>query len=123
MDRVRHLAAFAPRVRAAAGRIGGPRMCILTLFKPGVTPDLLALRAGAAANPDGHGYAVVADGRILTGHGLDPDAVIDQFATVRAEFPDTAALFHSRLATHGAVCADNCHPFVVGGDERTVLAH
>ncbi|RDI45304.1 class II glutamine amidotransferase [Nocardia mexicana] len=98
-------------------------MCILTFYRPGVTPDLVALHAGAIVNPDGHGYAVVADDRILVGHGLDPDRVIDEFATVRAEFPDTPALFHSRLATHGTVSVDNCHPFIVGGDERTVLAH
>lgn len=98
-------------------------MCILTFFKPGITPDLGALAAGADVNPDGHGYAVVADDRIITGHGLDPDEVIDEFATVRARFPHTPALFHSRLATHGHIGTDNCHPFLVGGDERTVLAH
>ncbi|WP_067903717.1 class II glutamine amidotransferase [Nocardia vaccinii] len=98
-------------------------MCILTFFKPGIIPDLHTLAAGAAVNPDGHGYAVIADDRIITGHGLNPDEVIDEFAAVRARFPDTRALFHSRLATHGRITTDNCHPFLVGGDERTVLAH
>ncbi|WP_280335038.1 class II glutamine amidotransferase [Nocardia wallacei] len=98
-------------------------MCILTFFRPGITPDLLALQAGAAVNPDGHGYAVVAGDRILVGHGLDPDPVIHQFAALRDQFPDTPALFHSRLATHGEIADDNCHPFYVGGDERTVMAH
>jgi glutamine amidotransferase len=32
-------------------------------------------------------------------------------------------MFHSRLGTHGGCGPDNCHPFPVGGDERTVLAH
>ncbi|MBF6063550.1 class II glutamine amidotransferase [Nocardia terpenica] len=98
-------------------------MCILTFFPPGATPNLDALAGGAIANPHGHGYAVLADDALVVGHGLDPATVITEFAAVRAEFPDTPALFHSRLATHGRVSADNCHPFALGGDERTVLAH
>ncbi|MGV9678835.1 class II glutamine amidotransferase [Nocardia sp. NPDC003482] len=98
-------------------------MCILTFYRPGITPDLDALAAGAFANPDGHGYALVADDRILVGHGLDPREVITEFVSARAAFPDSFALFHSRLATHGTVTTDNCHPFYVGGDKRTVLAH
>lgn len=98
-------------------------MCILTFYKPGVTPDLEALRDGAAANPHGHGYAVVADDRIIVGHGLDANLVIDEFAYVRAIFPDTPALFHSRFATHGSITERNCHPFALGADERTVMAH
>lgn len=98
-------------------------MCILSFYKPGVTPDLAALRDGALANPHGHGYAVVADDRILVGRGLDAAAVIEEFAAVRARFPNTPALFHSRFATHGYITEHNCHPFTVGGDPRTVLAH
>lgn len=98
-------------------------MCILTFYKPGITPDLDALRDGALANPHGHGYAVVAGNRILTGHGLDAESTITEFAATRARFPDQPALFHSRLATHGTVDLANCHPFRLGGDKRTVLAH
>ncbi|WP_327141295.1 hypothetical protein [Nocardia sp. NBC_01327] len=98
-------------------------MCILSFYKPGIAPDLETLRDGAAANPHGHGYAIVADDRILVGRGLNADAVINEFASVRALFPDTPALFHSRFATHGYVSEQNCHPFAFGGDERTVLAH
>ncbi|MGF6886711.1 putative glutamine amidotransferase [Nocardia sp. GAS34] len=98
-------------------------MCILTFYKPGVTPDLTALATGAAVNPDGHGYAVVADNHIIVGHSMNPDRAIDEFAAVRARFPDTPALFHSRLATAGRIDTANCHPFFLGKDERTVLAH
>ncbi|MEV6072057.1 hypothetical protein AB0L82_36425 [Nocardia sp. NPDC052001] len=98
-------------------------MCILSFYKPGIAPDLDALRDGAAANPHGHGYAVVADDHIVVGRGLDVDAVITEFAATRALFADQPALFHSRLATHGIINEQNCHPFAVGGDARTVLAH
>ncbi|MGW5105951.1 hypothetical protein [Nocardia sp. NPDC004123] len=32
-------------------------------------------------------------------------------------------MFHSRFATHGFITNQNCHPFAIGGDERTVMAH
>lgn len=97
-------------------------MCILTFVKPGISPNLDALRGGAVANPHGHGYAIITDNTITTGRGLDAEAVITEFAAVRARYPDGPALFHSRFATHGPRTVENCHPFTVGG-ERTVLAH
>jgi hypothetical protein len=123
MDRLHHLGALAPGLLPAAGRNGGPRMCILTFVKPGISPDLDALCNGALANPHGHGYAIVTDDAIAIGRGMNTAAAISEFAQVRARFPDGAALFHSRLATHGPRTVENCHPFLVGGDERTVLAH
>lgn len=98
-------------------------MCILSFYKPGIRIDPDALRDGAMANPHGHGYAVVAGDRVLVGKGLHIEPVIDEFLSARAQFPDQPALFHSRLATHGYVDTDNCHPFTLGGDKRTVLAH
>ncbi|WP_406238501.1 hypothetical protein [Nocardia sp. NBC_01009] len=98
-------------------------MCILTFLKPGFSPDLDALRGGAIANPHGHGYAIITGDTITVGRGMDPEAVITEFASVRTQYPEGPALFHSRLATHGVRSVENCHPFVVGGDVRTVLAH
>ncbi|MEV0766132.1 class II glutamine amidotransferase [Nocardia sp. NPDC050435] len=98
-------------------------MCLLTYLPAGIAPDLTALVRGAVHNPHGHGYAVVAGDRILVGHGLDAARVIAEFDTVRARFSDGPALFHSRYATKGAIDLGNCHPFHLGGDGRTVLAH
>ncbi|MFE9324033.1 hypothetical protein ACIHDR_41640 [Nocardia sp. NPDC052278] len=98
-------------------------MCMLTFFKPGAAPDVTALRNGALSNPHGHGYALITDTTITTGHSLDAETALAEFAALRVEYPDGAALFHSRFATHGKPTIDNCHPFTVGGDERTVLAH
>lgn len=98
-------------------------MCLLTFIPASVAPDPAALRHGAEANPHGHGFAVIAGPVIVTGHGMNADEVIDLFARVRAQHPRGPALFHSRYATHGIRTVDNCHPFPLGGDKRTVLAH
>ncbi|MFF5037350.1 class II glutamine amidotransferase domain-containing protein [Nocardia salmonicida] len=98
-------------------------MCILTFIKPSIVADYDALAAGAEANPHGHGWAVHAGDRLVIGHGLDPKITITEFAQARMLFPDGPALFHSRFATHGKQTTANCHPFAIGGDKRSVLAH
>ena len=98
-------------------------MCLLTFLPPDVQPDLSALINGAAVNDDGHGFAVVTHGRLLVQHGMHAEAMIAAFAAARRAHPQGPALFHSRLGTHGARTVANCHPFPVGGDDRTVIAH
>jgi hypothetical protein len=98
-------------------------MCMLTYVPAGIQPDTDALGNGVERNQDGHGYAVVAGNRIIVGHSLDPEIMIKEFAAVRERHPDGPALFHSRFGTHGGVTKANCHPFRVGGDRRTVMAH
>jgi hypothetical protein len=104
-------------------------MCMLTVYPAGVGVHVGRIENGADINDDGHGFAIVDLGdrvrppRILRGGGMDSRAVIAEFAELRAAFPAGPALFHSRWATHGYVGVANCHPFTVGGDPRTVLAH
>ncbi|MFC9434769.1 class II glutamine amidotransferase [Nocardia sp. NPDC057030] len=98
-------------------------MCLLTYVPAGIAPDPQALLIGAATNPHGHGFAVLAEGHIIVGHSMNAEIAIDQFTAVRARHPERAALFHSRFATHGVRSLQNCHPFTLGGDRRTVLAH
>jgi glutamine amidotransferase len=96
---------------------------MLTYFPPGVQPDLDALANGADFNDDGHGFAIVTPGRLVVRHGMDSHRLIERFGEFRAQNPDGPALFHSRFATHGTRGRANCHPFRVGHDPRTVLAH
>lgn len=100
-------------------------MCLLTFFPAGVEPDIAALYIGAENNPDGHGYAIVdvKRNRIITYRGLDEDRVIQRFIKERIKYPDGPALFHSRIGTAGKMKKQNCHPFYVGDDRRTVIAH
>jgi len=54
---------------------------------------------------------------------MNPDTSINRFIEMRSKYLDGYAMWHARLATHGSMTVDNCHPFKVGGDERTYLAH
>lgn len=98
-------------------------MCLLTFLPAGVTPDPTALLNGAAINDDGHGFAVLTDDHIIVRRGMHAEALVEAFDAVRRAHPHGPALFHSRLGTHGEYSLDNCHPFPLGGDSRTVLAH
>lgn len=98
-------------------------MCLLSYFPPGTAPDPAALRVGARINSHGHGFAVVTPGHVIVGHGLDSEQIIEEFLRVRTRHRAGPALFHSRYATHGAIELTNCHPFRLGADARTVLAH
>jgi len=98
-------------------------MCLLTFLPEGVMPDPDALRRGAERNPDGHGLAIVAGDRLIVRRGMSSNTMIDKMVRLRQHHLDGPALFHSRLATHGRRTLANCHPFPVGGDRRTVLAH
>ncbi|MFC8532061.1 class II glutamine amidotransferase [Nocardia sp. NPDC057227] len=98
-------------------------MCLLTYYPAGVAPDALTLAYGAVANPHGHGHAVLTDTAILTGHSMTAETAIAQFLTIRNQHPEGPALFHSRYATKGERGLGNCHPFYLGSDRRTVLAH
>lgn len=87
-----------------------------------------ALTEGARYNDDGHGFALIypdSDGndQIAVGHGMDGPSVIRRFARLRAAYPDSPALFHSRIGTAGRSATVNCHPFFLGDSSNTVLAH
>ena len=104
-------------------------MCMLTFLPPGILPNTDRLRNGTESNRDGHGWAIVvletADtpAHILTGHSMNPTAAIEAFRLTREKHPEGPALFHSRYTTGGLVDESNCHPYVVNGDARTILAH
>jgi glutamine amidotransferase len=98
-------------------------MCLLTFLPAGVMPDVAELWHGTQVNTDGHGFALVDGGRLMVRRGMDADRVLEEFVLARHRRPHGPALFHSRLGTHGGCGVDNCHPFAVGGDARTVVAH
>lgn len=98
-------------------------MCLLTFLPPGVMPDPVALLNGAMTNHDGHGFAIVEGNNLVVRRGMNATELVDAFVHLRHRHPTGPALFHSRFSTHGDTGLDNCHPFPIGGDPRTVLAH
>jgi len=97
-------------------------MCLLTFMHAGCTPDINDLKTGADNNPDGFGFAIHAGTHIVHASGLNFDAVLDRFLTERQNHSGPA-LFHSRITTHGGTSLENCHPFQVGRDTNTIMAH
>lgn len=98
-------------------------MCLLCVMKPNETPTREQLKTAAVANPHGFGYAFHVGDRIITGRGMDADEVIDRFLRIREGLPNTWAMFHARITTHGQTNKANCHPFRMGGDPSTVIGH
>lgn len=97
-------------------------MCMITYVPRGVEVPTREILNGATWNDMGHGWAVIADtGLILTGRFWDAEAAVETFNATRKEYMEYPAVFHSRLATHGAVSLHNVHPFPVG--KFAVVAH
>jgi len=98
-------------------------MCLLVVSSPNATPKKSELETSACNNPHGFGYAVIANGQIITGRGMSAKKMIREFLAVRKQYPNGYAMFHARYATHGVKNEQNCHPFPVGGRTDTYLAH
>jgi hypothetical protein len=98
-------------------------MCLLVVCKPNSTPSKQDLHNGACSNPHGYGFAIVADGRIITERSMSAKKSIRRFLQLREQYPNGYAMWHARYATHGVKNEQNCHPFQVGDDTQTYLAH
>lgn len=98
-------------------------MCLLVVCKPNSTPSREDLHNGACSNPHGYGFAIVADGKIITERSMSAKKSIRRFLQLREQYPNGYAMWHARYATHGVKNEQNCHPFQVGDDTQTYLAH
>jgi len=98
-------------------------MCLLVVCKPNAIPKREELTEGACSNPHGYGFAMVIDGKIFRYRTMSARKAVNKFLHMREQNPHGYAIWHARYATHGVKNEDNCHPFQVGGDTDTVLAH
>jgi hypothetical protein len=48
---------------------------------------------------------------------------VSKFLELREQYPSGYAIWHARYATHGVKNEDNCHPYQVGDDTNSFLAH
>jgi glutamine amidotransferase len=83
------------------------------------------LENSALNNPHGFGFAIVipSEKRIHVERTMNADTSIARFIKMRGIYPEGYAMWHARFATHGSTTVDNCHPFMVGNDSKTYLAH
>lgn len=100
-------------------------MCMLCVVPPNVIPSREKLENSALNNPHGFGFAIVvpSEKRIHVERTMNADTSINRFMEMRGKYPEGYAMWHARFATHGTTTVDNCHPFKVGNDSHTYLAH
>lgn len=94
-------------------------MCVIAVKKAGITwPGKRYLRNCYTNNPDGAGIAWVDDKGLHVKKGYFNWGLL--YADLRAleRYP---VLLHCRMATHGSVSKENCHPFRL--KNGAVLAH
>ena len=70
-------------------------------------------------NADGVGLAWYEDGQVRVCKGLFTSPEV--MAHLKNIPKSSPVMFHARLATHGKVCKENCHPFVM--KNGLVFAH
>ena len=97
-------------------------MCLLTFIPEYTDINMDHLANGAENNPDGFGFAIHTGREIIQHSGLNFVEVVGRFMDLR-DIHKGHALFHSRITTHGGTCVENCHPFTVGRDGLSVVAH
>lgn len=100
-------------------------MCMLCVVPPNVIPSREKLENSALNNPHGFGFAIAipSEKRIHVERTMNADTSINRFIEMRGKYPEGYAMWHARFATHGTTTVDNCHPFKVGNDSLTYLAH
>jgi predicted glutamine amidotransferase len=79
------------------------------------------LKNCAENNPDGMGFAYVKDGEIYLSKGIfEFESFYNRLVETR-KYNDSNMLIHFRIATHGTVKTENCHPFII--NEDMVMIH
>jgi hypothetical protein len=98
-------------------------MCLLIAMNGGADVTDNQLERAAWSNPDGFGWAIHTGEHLIRFRSMNIDDAITEWRFVRKMYPDQAAIWHLRWATHGTVDVSNCHPFEVGHDARMMIAH
>ena len=99
-------------------------MCVIATADSGVMPTPLDLARMSAANPDGAGIAWHDGQRLHRYRNVDNNKTLGLIIANWDTFKQHPCLIHFRLATHGAVCEANTHPFHYTRDGRSgYIAH
>lgn len=96
-------------------------MCIAILNKKNVTLKRDLLETCWDNNRDGAGLAYPNEGKMTVFKELKSfDRFYDKYKSIRSTYKGNM-LLHFRIATHGAVAEENCHPFLV--NEQMAFIH
>lgn len=100
-------------------------MCVAVALKPGARLTHSEWDKCWTANPDGAGYAYIRRGRVIVERGLSRGDMWRRYLKDAEANRKSPMVLHFRIATHGGVCIDNTHPYIVDHDYKgqTVLAH
>jgi len=101
-------------------------MCVIICGYGHSLPARSEFESASLYNSDGFGFAVLTEsGQIISSKGMKSAPVIEGLeAAIKSHASRVVAwVFHARITTHGTTNAANCHPFTVGGDESTYIAH
>lgn len=98
-------------------------MCLLTVCAPNTIPTREELALGACSNLHGFGYAIIVEGELVVNRSMEASALINEFLAIREKNMTEYAVFHARYASHGSIDIDNCHPFYLGEDKKSIMAH
>lgn len=91
-------------------------MCIIIVVPPGQVPDYENLLQATYENEDGSGWMMrTPQGIEIVRSAKSIDHVVSTFWEARKRWPNSWAVWHSRLATHGYIDDANTHPFIVPG--------
>jgi glutamine amidotransferase len=98
-------------------------MCIAIYQSPGHRLPKEQLVQSWKSNPDGGGFAYFNEsGDIIIEKDMTLDGMLNKYECAVDRYAGTSPFaVHFRIATHGAVDLDNCHPFRVSDD--TALIH
>lgn len=84
-------------------------MCIIAIYRNGNKPDFETLKQMATRNPDGVGVAFNNGEVCAFKKGFTSAA--KAFAFIQSLKDPHDIIVHARIATHGGICAERCHPF------------
>ena len=95
-------------------------MCVIASIPAGRSLSEEELREMWQTNPDGAGIAWISGNKVATYKSMKLKPFLRKFKQVVEHHGQSDILVHMRIATHGEVCLDNNHPFVIKQDGKEV---
>tara|TARA_R100001594_G_C4043241_1_gene263644 strand:+ start:1596 stop:2417 length:822 start_codon:yes stop_codon:yes gene_type:complete len=97
-------------------------MCVIAVTNKGKRVTKKQLQNMCESNPDGFGLAYISNNTVKVYKTLNEEKFIKKAMAIQSKYyKQSNILIHCRIATHGPVNMDNCHPF--RASRSLVFAH